>query len=453
MIEAVEQRAWALRPEPQREGAVLAGPAGQSSPAQLTAQPDVISSRQLVGRLLQAGWRRRFLLIIPVLLMIPMSVGIALLVPSTYTAHTLLLLQEGEKGNPLARDAAVPGSMQQRVAGLEALLKSDQVLIPLLDLPAGADPKRISQGLQDLRKDLTLELIGSDFLSVDLRGPNSNGLGDKLSRILARFFEVLLAENAPNAANVVIQRRRDELQAAENERSRLQAEIAKVLPVGIDAAKTSLETLESKLQQLRGANADPNQVRETEQATADLKSKLSESTDLQRRLAFAERELARQRANYEAYLNRFGDLAGGQGASVLNAPGRIKVIDPPTDPVTRSSSRLKFLAAGLIGSILIGIGLAWAAETLDPAIRFPEQLAKATGLPVLAHLPRIRNAPVEALAMEAEQGVRKASYRRWKLAAAVVLVAALAGFAASFTPNVSLTDSYATVRGWMTRTF
>jgi hypothetical protein len=343
--------------------------------------------------------------------------------------------------------------MQQRVAGLEALLKSDQVLIPLLDLPAGADPKRISQGLQDLRKDLTLELIGSDFLSVDLRGPNSNGLGDKLSRILARFFEVLLAENAPNAANVVIQRRRDELQAAENERSRLQAEIAKVLPVGIDAAKTSLETLESKLQQLRGANADPNQVRETEQATADLKSKLSESTDLQRRLAFAERELARQRANYEAYLNRFGDLAGGQGASVLNAPGRIKVIDPPTDPVTRSSSRLKFLAAGLIGSILIGIGLAWAAETLDPAIRYPEQLAKATGLPVLAHLPRIRNAPVEALAMEAEQGVRKASYRRWKLAAAVVLVAALAGFAASFTPNVSLTDSYATVRGWMTRTF
>ena len=453
MIEAAEQRAWALRPEPQREGAVLAGPAGQPSPVQLPSQSDATSSRQLVGRLLQAAWRRRFLLIVPVLLMVPISIGVALLVPGTYTAHTLLLLQEGEKGNPLARDAAVPGSMQQRIAGLEALLKSDQVLIPLLDLPAGADPKRVSQGLQDLRKDITLELIGTDFLSVDLRGPRSDGLGDKLSRVLARFFEVLLAENAPNAANVVIQRRRDELQAAENERSRLQAEIAKVLPSGVDASKANLQTLETKLQQLRSANADPNQIRETEQAAAELKSKLNDSADLQRRLAFAERELARQRTNYDAYLNRFGDLAGGQGASVLNAPGRIKVIDPPTDPVTRSSSRLKFLAAGLLGSILIGIGLAWAAETLDPAIRYPDQLAKATGLPVLAHLPRIRNAQVAALAMEAKQGVRNASYRRWKLAAAVVLVAALAGFAASFIPKASLADSYATVRGWMTRAF
>jgi len=355
--------------------------------------------------------------------MIPASLAVALLVPGTYTAHTLLLLQEGEKGNPLARDTVVSGSMQQRVAGLEALLKSDQVLIPILDLPAGADPKRVSSALQDLRRDLTLELIGSDFISVDLRGPKSQGLGEKLSRVLARFFEVLLAENAPSAANVVIQRRRDELQAAENERGRIQAELAKALPAGVEGTKANVQGLEAKLQQQRGANAGADQVRETEQAIAGLKAKLDESADLQRRLAFAERELARQRTSYEAYLNRFGDLAGGQGASVLNAPGRIKVIDPPTDPVTKSSSRLKFLAAGLIGSILIGIGLAWGAETLDPTIRYPDQLAKASGLPVLAHLPRIKNASVEALATEAEQIKRQASARRWKLAVAVILVA------------------------------
>jgi uncharacterized protein involved in exopolysaccharide biosynthesis len=450
MIEAAEQRAWAIRPDPQREnvasdpGAMPSGPSPQGHPA---------SSRQLVGRLLQAAWRRRFLLIVPILLLVPLSLVIALLVPGTYTAHTLLLLQEGEKGNPLARDAAVPGSMQQRVAGLEALLKSDQVLIPVLDLPNGADPKRVSQALQDLRKDLTLELIGSDFISVDLRGSKSDGLGDKLSRILARFFEVLLAENAPNAANVVIQRRRDELQAAENERSRLQAEMAKILPAGVDATKANLQALDAKLEQQQRGNAEGGQLRDTQQQVAALKSKLNESTDLQRRLAFAERELARQRANYDAYLNRFGDLAGGQGASVLNAPGRIKVIDPPTDPVTKASSRLKFLLAGLVGSILIGLGLAWAAETLDPVIRYPDQFVTATGLPVLARLPRIRNAPVAALAMDAEQGVRRASYRRWKLAAVVVLFAALAAFAATFAPNISLTDSYAAVRGWMTRTF
>src|SRR5690348_13568071 len=448
MIEAAEQRAWAIRPDSQRENV----PSDPGAPPGSGSQRHPVSSRQLVGRLLQAAWRRRFLLIVPVLLLVPLSLVIALLVPGTYTAHTLLLLQEGEKGNPLARDAAVPGSMQQRVAGLEALLKSDQVLIPVLDLPSGTDPKSVSQALQDLRKDLSLELIGSDFISVDLRGPKSDGLGDKLSRILARFFEVLLAENAPNAANVVIQRRRDELQAAENERTRLQAEIAKILPAGVDASKANLQALEAKVKQQQSASAESGQLRDTQQQAAALKSKLNETTDLQRRLAFAERELARQRANYDAYLNRFGDLAGGQGASVLNAPGRIKVIDPPTDPLTKASSRLKFLLAGVVGSILIGVGLAWAAETLDPVIRYPEQFVTVTGLPVLARLPRIRNEPAAALT-EAEQGVGRAVYRRWKLAAAIVLVAAVAGFAATFASSISLTDSYAALPGWMTRTF
>jgi len=451
MSEAAEQRAWAIRPETQRDGAVAAGAAAPMPVWIAATQSHPASNRQLVGRLMHAAWRRRFLLIVPALLLIPVSFAIALLVPGTYTAHTLLLLQEGEKGNPLARDAAVPGSMQQRVAGLEALLKSDQVLIPILDLPAGVDPKRISRALQDLRKDLTLDLIGSDFISVDLRGPKSDGLGDQLSRILARFFEVLLAENAPNAANVVIQRRRDELQAAENERSRLQAEIAKLLPAGIEATKANLQGLEVTLQQQRSANADADQLRNTEQMLADLRRKLSEGLDLQRRLAFAERELARQRANYDAYLNRFGDLASGQGASVLNAPGRIKVIDPPTDPVIRTGSRLTFLAAGLVGSMLIGVALAWAAETLDPTIRYPDQLARASGLPVLARLSRIRN--IAALAVETEHSTVKASYRRHKLAAAVILVAALAAFAANFVPNVALTDKYAALRGWITRTF
>jgi capsular polysaccharide biosynthesis protein len=450
MIEAAEQRAWAIRPEPQRESTISAG-AGDLSVGPQTFPAAPPSKRQLVGRLLQAAWRRRFLLIVPVILMLPASFAVALLVPGIYTAHTLLLLQEGEKGNPLARETAVSGSMQQRVVGLEALLKSDQVLIPILNLPAGADPRRVSTALQDLRKDLTLELIGSDFISVDLRGSKSEGLGDKLSRILARFFEVLLAENAPSAANVVIQRRRDELQAAENERSRLQAEVARVLPAGLDSTNANVHEIEALMEQQRSANAEAGQLHETEQALGDLKSKLNESADLQRRLASAERELARQRADYETYLNRFGDLTSGQGASVLNAPGRIKVIDPPTDPVTKSSSRLKFLAAGFIGSILIVIGLAWAAETLDSAIRYPDQLASATGLPVLAHLPQIRNTPDTALATEAEQSMRHPSRLRWKLAAVVMLVAALAGFAASFVPSIALTDSYTALRGLITR--
>src|ERR1043165_6435573 len=113
MIEAAEQRAWAIRPEPQREDAVLTDP----PPPTFSPQRGSLSRDQLVGRLLQAAWRRRFLLIVPLLILIPISFAIAFLIPGTYTAHTLLLLQEGEKGNPLAREAALPGSMQQRVAG------------------------------------------------------------------------------------------------------------------------------------------------------------------------------------------------------------------------------------------------------------------------------------------------------------------------------------------------
>jgi hypothetical protein len=80
-----------------------------------------------VRALLTSGWRRRYLLLVPVLIMLPMSMMWALYGPRTYVAKSLMLLQEATSTNPLAKDSGGQATrIQERIAGLQALLKSDR---------------------------------------------------------------------------------------------------------------------------------------------------------------------------------------------------------------------------------------------------------------------------------------------------------------------------------------
>jgi len=239
MIETADQRLAANRPgrtgsfvkRPQQTGEFASeAPPASNRPA--AGKPGSPGAQMVIGRLVQAAWRRRFLVIVPVLLMIPLSIAAAFLLPRTYIARTLLVMQEGEQSNPLARDNPTPAVLNQRVQGLDALLKSDQVLLPFVQggdtkLPADTASR---QKIEQLRRDLSLELVGSDFLEIQLRGAKKEGLGSQLQQVLNRFFEVLLAEDAPNAGQIIVQSRSDELKTAENARAAAQTKLKNILP-------------------------------------------------------------------------------------------------------------------------------------------------------------------------------------------------------------------------------
>lgn len=104
-----------------------------------------------------------------------------------------------------------------------------------------------------------------------------------------------------------------------------------------------------------------------------------------------ELEEAVERANedYQSYTKRFGGAtARVRAQGLLRAPERIKMIDPPRDPEVPATTALKIALLAALASLLASIGLAGAAELLDPTIRRPNQLEALTGAPIWARLPR-----------------------------------------------------------------
>jgi hypothetical protein len=350
-----------------------------------------------LGRLVQGTWRRRFLIVMPVLLMIPLSIAAAILLPRAYVAQTLLQLQENVRDDPLGRGPPAQESIAQRVPGLEALLKSEQLLSRVIDdvgpPEARASAKATALRIRELQKGLSLQLVGTDFLMIRLRGNKSEGLGSELEAIVSRFLEALVADDGSiSASQLIVRRRGEELQQAERTLADLRKRAQQPLPQGVEGAAQEAALLERDR--------------------------------LNRQIQQSERELAAAREMHESFVKRHAGMRPLRGGTILNAPGQIKVIDPPKDPIFAATSRLLFVLTSLGASLLLGIGLAWGAEMLDPTIRHADELVAATGVPTLAHLPRI-NGEAEQRARP-QRPPRSAGY--WLLAFVVIIAMGGAGY-------------------------
>jgi len=167
--------------------------------------------------LVHAAWRRRYLILIPLLIGIPLSLAAALMAPKQYRAEALLLLQETNSQNPLLSGDDPQPVARDKLAALTALLKSDWMLSSVID-EIGA-PEDLSseearaRAKKELDQRLGLNLIGQQFLSFSLTGSKAEGLGDDLNAIVTRFVEALLLPNQllVGAPQLVIAKREAEL--------------------------------------------------------------------------------------------------------------------------------------------------------------------------------------------------------------------------------------------------
>ena len=187
--------------------------------------------RNGLRRIAEASWRRRYLLLTPVLAMLPLSLAAALVLPRSYETSALLLLQESARNNPFASESVSPEVIQQKVPGLEALLKSEQVLAPAIRSMQAAGLRKqendLPAAIQNLRRSLSVELIGTDFLAIRLSGPKSKGLGQELSIVLSNFLEALLSGPSGNAAQIVLTKQQQQILSLEQEKAAMQQELAK----------------------------------------------------------------------------------------------------------------------------------------------------------------------------------------------------------------------------------
>jgi polysaccharide biosynthesis transport protein len=106
------------------------------------------------------------------------------------------------------------------------------------------------------------------------------------------------------------------------------------------------------------------------------------------------RDAETNRNLYNSLLQKLKQVDVAAGVSTNN----VLVVDRATLPRDPSSPKiLRALALALILSIVAGVALAYAVEMLDDRIKTPEDIEKATGLPVLGTIPIVVGNPIAEL--------------------------------------------------------
>jgi polysaccharide chain length determinant protein (PEP-CTERM system associated) len=147
--------------------------------------------------ILEGAWRRRYMIIIPILILPIFGVMISALSQKHYASHTSMLIQETAKLNPFLEDLAVSAMLKERISALKTLLHSRHILGSVA-LERGlvneqTTPAEHDQVIKQLSNALTIAMLGKDLIRIDYRANNPNGMKEMLLSVSQQFVEQLLA--------------------------------------------------------------------------------------------------------------------------------------------------------------------------------------------------------------------------------------------------------------------
>jgi uncharacterized protein involved in exopolysaccharide biosynthesis len=424
------------------------------------------SPRQVLRFLLQAAWRRRWLLIIPVLIMVPVGLVAAKFMPRTYVTQSLMMLQESGETNPLAPESgnAQFVTNEERLAALRALLLSDRVLGAALDDFGITGAKLRAEKAADLRSTVWLDGAGANFIQIFHSGQKPVGLGKELENVILHFLEALVPDKGePDAIEMLLQKHTRDLAAANASKADLKRRLAALSIDDLPATQARLEELSRSLskraEELRQADKtvqeatpeglsgittveqldrevarlakssegnavspsvraeDVAALREAlakrmaaaseQQRAATLvaaeQQKISAYNDLTKRIAATERDIAADQEQVEATRKRLDAARLTSATGILRAPDLIRIVDPPRDPEFPTRSPIIYLFAALAAGVLLGLALASIAEFLDTRLRDPEEFSEVAGVPVIT---RIANRRHGHLPLDHSEGVK-----------------------------------------------
>src|SRR4051812_12102978 len=105
---------------------------GVSSQARMVRAPKRLT--RIIRDIVQGAWRRRLLIILPIILMVSVGIAAAIVLPKAYLARSLLQLQEASRENPFLRegDSSNVYRIKEQFEGLRALFTSERVLARVL---------------------------------------------------------------------------------------------------------------------------------------------------------------------------------------------------------------------------------------------------------------------------------------------------------------------------------
>ena len=239
-------------------------------------------------------------------------------------------------------------------------------------------------------------------------------IGKLEERLISTRAEMSMLRSKYTERHSKVQATQREMERLEVERQRLIAEsrslqpedikrlwnLAASSPAGVTQGQPGQATiLASQLQAVQEANARVtslhNEVKSISSLADELKQKVQSFAQVERSLVELERDYNIKQKLYDDFLNRYemarvtGDLGEYEEAE------RVQVIDEPFTP--SSPNKLPaalFIIAGFFAGLGIGTGLTAIAEISDTSLRLQETIEKMAGIPVLARLPNMPNAPM-----------------------------------------------------------
>lgn len=151
---------------------------------------------RLLG-LLNAAWRQRYVILVPILILPFVGFGVSKLAPTKYDSHTSMLIQETAKMNPFLEDIAVSTMLKDRMGALRTLLHSRHVLYSVAEELELTTPEMSNVEKQEIITDLSQRLsvnqLGKDFIKISLSSNTRAGMEATLTSVSQHFIEQLLA--------------------------------------------------------------------------------------------------------------------------------------------------------------------------------------------------------------------------------------------------------------------
>ena len=286
-----------------------------------------------------------------------------------------------------------------------------------LELPElhKANVTRLAELRQQLMEKKT-DLAGAEAALEEFNGNliQTNPLIGKLEeKLINTKAEISMLRSKYTEKHSKVQASRRELERLELERQKLISQsrnlqpddvkrlwnLAASSPVGSgDNQQGQTTILASQLQAVQEANAKvtslKNEVDSVQSMADDLLQKVQSFAQVERSLVGLQRSYNIKLTLYNDFLNRYEMAVVTGNLGQYEESERVQVIDEPFTP--SSPNKLPaalFIVAGLFAGLGIGTGLSAIAEISDTSLRLQETIEKMAGLPVLARLPIMPDAP------------------------------------------------------------
>jgi uncharacterized protein involved in exopolysaccharide biosynthesis len=226
-----------------------------------------------------AAWRRRFLIIVPVLLLPPIGYAIGLHSTKTYESRMTILVQEPSKESPYLDDLALSTRLQERMPVLKSLVRNPQFIETAatdvgLITPTSSSSAR-NKIIDQISAGLSIELVGADLVDLRLRTKSIRKTDQLLTQIAAHFVDRLVGpERSAIAGSVTflaqqVDARRAMVKEAEELLTRFTAEHAEELPEAM-SAQERMASLRRQLDQQRASARSAKARLETDQVVTSL---------------------------------------------------------------------------------------------------------------------------------------------------------------------------------------